>query len=654
MMNYRADIDGMRALAVVPVVLFHANVPGLAGGFIGVDIFFVISGYLITNILIDEIRNERFSLLSFYERRLRRLLPALFAMLLVSSILAAWLLLPAQLVGFAQSVWATVLFVSNIVLWRETGYFSALAAQNPLLHTWSLAVEEQFYVFFPLFLLLLVRLRWRLGPILWGLLAFSFAASAWGAAKYPAATFYLLPTRAWELGVGSVLALGLVPAIGSALLRQVMSFVGVALIVYGITSLSKDAVFPGVNALLPCVGAALLIHAGGSGDTAIHRLLSLRWMVLIGKVSYPLYLWHWPLLVFGQFWFVYELTPIQTTAIIAVSVALSFGSWVFLETPIRNKTRLASRKAAFLASAFGSAAALALAGVAIWGAGLPSRVPKEAIEFAAFSGSHNPRRLECLSFPGNVVSNPCIYGADVPPTVAVWGDSHADSMIASIGVAAEEASASVLFLGSASCPPLLNVRIRDYGCIDDNAKALKRIEAADGIKTVVLIARFPVYVSGRARNLGPAERHEVSSVDILAPNGAELTQIERRDAFAKGLQSTVDALVARGLRTVIVYPVPEVGYDVPTALSRLSVRGIDPATFTRPRVLFDERTALVMPVLDAIQSHQPILRLRPDEILCDEVNCMTYRDGAPLYRDDDHLSRIGADALIPLFSFIFH
>ena len=255
-------------MAVVPVVFYHAGVPGFGGGFVGVDVFFVISGYLITSLISEEIRQGRFSIVTFYERRVRRIFPALVLVLSVSSVLATWLLLPGQFNSFAKSLFATMFFASNVLFWRETGYFAAPASEQPLLHTWSLAVEEQFYVVFPLVLIVIHRwLKGRWVAWLAPLAILSFALSVWGVGHKPGATFYLAPTRAWELLLGSLLALEAFPRLPNRLLMEVLAAVGLGLIAWGVVELSATSPFPGLNALYPCLGAALVIYSGQATPT---------------------------------------------------------------------------------------------------------------------------------------------------------------------------------------------------------------------------------------------------------------------------------------------------------------------------------------------------------------------------------------------------
>ena len=342
-MRYRADIDGLRAIAIVPVVLYHAGFPGLKGGFVGVDVFFVISGFLMASLILSEIDQGAFSLGHFYERRVRRIFPALFATIAASAV-AAWLLfMPIEFQYFSRSAMAAALFGSNILFWQESGYFDAAAELKPLLHTWSLAVEEQFYIVFPLLMLVIARFRrqWT-GWILCTLLLVSFGLSIWQVESAPVAAFYLLPSRFWELLLGAVLALGLVPRSNSPIVAQALVLVGIILIGVAVFAYDEDTSFPGLSALVPCLGAALVIH-GRAEDTPIGRALSWPPLVFIGLISYSLYLWHWPVIVFQRTDAIFapETTGAVKVALVGASIGIAFLSWRFVERPFRGYAQYA-------------------------------------------------------------------------------------------------------------------------------------------------------------------------------------------------------------------------------------------------------------------------------------------------------------------------
>lgn len=355
-MDYRREIDGLRALAVLPVILFHAGVESFSGGFVGVDIFFVISGYLITTIILVEIEQGNFSLVNFYERRARRILPALFFVMLVCIPLAWLWLFPSEMKDFSESLVAVTVFASNILFWRESGYFDTAAELKPLLHTWSLAVEEQYYALFPLFLMLFWKLgkRWILVTLGIAFLA-SLAVAQWGAYAMPAAAFYLLPTRGWELLIGAFAAFYLSQPNRKAFGKGLSEFggwLGVALILYAVFAYSKNTPFPGVYALIPTIGTVLIILFA-TKQTTVGKFVGNKVFVGIGLISYSAYLWHQPLFAFARQKGVAKSDVEVFLCLSLAALLLAYFSWKYIEAPFRNKA-LVSKKIIFLFSIFGS------------------------------------------------------------------------------------------------------------------------------------------------------------------------------------------------------------------------------------------------------------------------------------------------------------
>jgi peptidoglycan/LPS O-acetylase OafA/YrhL len=371
--RYRSEIDGLRTVAVLPVLLFHAGIGPFSGGFVGVDVFFVISGYLITLIIWNEIEGERFSIGRFYERRARRILPALYTVLLVSAILAWFLMLPEQLENFGQSVVATVLFANNMLLMLTAGYWDLSVDFKPLVHTWSLAVEEQFYIAFPLLLLLAARwmkretIVWLLIAVLVASLASTLVVHRWNSN----ANFYLVVTRAWELLAGAIVAMT-VRDRTLAFGNQAFSLAGLGLIIASIFLLDETSVFPGPAAVLPVGGAVLVILFTRPG-TLTHRLLSLPIMVGIGLISYSLYLWHQPMMAFARIFSREEPGQLVFAGAIVASFILAWLTWKFVEQPFRDRAKVGTL-GIVVTSLIGTAVLLAVGLAFHFNNGFPGRL----------------------------------------------------------------------------------------------------------------------------------------------------------------------------------------------------------------------------------------------------------------------------------------
>lgn len=426
---YRPEIDGLRAVAVLPVLLYHAGVDGFRGGFVGVDVFFVISGYLVTRLIRAD--GDAFSLRAFYERRVRRLFPALAVVLAATSAAAWWWLLPADLEAYSRSLLAVLGLVANVHLWRTTGdYFARPTESMPLLHTWSLAVEEQFYLLFPVSLVLTRRLGpTRQGGLIAGAALASLAVAAWAATQRPVAGFFLLPTRGWELALGALLAWHeprLAPWLDAASrqrLRALAAWAGILSIVAAVATLSAASGVPGPAALLPTLGTALVLVGARPGEGA-GRLLAWRPLVGVGLISYSAYLWHQPLLVFLR---VLSDTPPDAPARVlacAIAVALAWVTWRVVERPWRDRART-SRRRLMVASAAAAAglAAVGVAGVVTRGGlerytGLDRALVQGDVEGAAYVVARFDARRDAP-----------FDAADTRRRLLVIGDSYAQDLV---------------------------------------------------------------------------------------------------------------------------------------------------------------------------------------------------------------------------------
>ena len=424
-MKFRPDIEGLRALAIVPVVLFHACPSLLPGGYVGVDVFFVISGYLITSLLLQRLESGRYSIVSFYGARVRRIFPALFAMLALVTPLAVWLLSPAGLHDFGRILGATAVFFSNMALYGTAGYFDTATELKPLVHTWSLAVEEQYYIVFPLLLAWLFK-RWRDGivPVLVAAGLISLLLSAWWLRHDPALSFYSALSRTFELMVGSLLAVRVWGPGASQGLREVAAWLGLLLISSACLLLTPQTAFPGVTALLPCAGAALLIGSGGGGaSTQAGRMVAVAPLRWLGALSFSLYLWHWPVLVFTRHVVLGEPDVWQSLLAVVLSVLLAWASLRWVEAPLRRAAvsdrRLLVGGAACIALGLATTALLTRAGPR-----LQALTPQET---ALYAGAQdiNAVRGQCHGRSGHPIpyAQRCQFG-DVPTVTALSWHWH--------------------------------------------------------------------------------------------------------------------------------------------------------------------------------------------------------------------------------------
>ncbi len=609
-MNYRADIDGLRSLAILPVLLFHAGIPGFSGGYVGVDIFFVISGFLITRIIRDDLAAGRFRLAHFYERRVRRIFPALAAMLFATAIAAGLFLLPEDLLTFSRSLLAALFSVSNIYFFRTTSYFTADSTAQPLLHTWSLGVEEQFYLALPLFMLLVWRLRptW-LGWSIWLLLVGSLALSAIGMRLAPGFTFFMLPTRAWELLAGGVISLGLVPVARSPQLRTFLSLLGLALVLLPIFVYSNATPFPGFAAVPPVLGTCLLLYA--APGTVVARLLQMPVLVFIGLISYSLYLWHWPVLMLYQYRAGTSLEGWTGPALLVVSFVLAVVSWRWVEQPFR-RPHIEPRSIWI-----GSAAALAVVSLAgligLISSGLPQRFSPEALRLANAAQHYSGEREKCLALTAgpSAVDRNCLLAGTERAEVAVWSDSHGVELAEALA----ETGANVQLLASSNCPPALGFSpVARPFCAAQNEEILSYLQASD-IGTVVLAARYA--------------------------NG----DYPDTDALFAGIEATARALSQSGKSVVLTGAIPEPGVNAPRKLALAANEGIAVETLFVPEQQVAQANTINRR-LEEIAARTDSILFLPSEQLCNP-DCRLYEQGQSLYFDDNHLSMSGARLLAP-------
>jgi peptidoglycan/LPS O-acetylase OafA/YrhL len=627
-LKYRADIDGLRAVAVLSVLLFHIGLSRFEGGFVGVDVFFVISGYLISSIIFAEISASRFTITGFYERRIRRIFPALFVMLAVCSVGAFFYLLPGELVDYAKSMLAATGSASNVFFWRHSGYFDA-PTSKPLLHTWSLAVEEQFYLSFPLFLLLVRRfLPGRLRAAVALLFFASFLTSCVVVLRNPDTAFYMPYTRAWELLLGTLLSLGIFPILKSKVLRNLAAAGGIGMILWSVLLYSQDTVFPGFGALLPCVGSALIIWAGEVGGSLVGSVLSWRPVVFVGLISYSLYLWHWPVIVLQKMGMLVGVGGIDFgghSALLSphrfdmlVEVVLSFVlavlSWKFVESPFRSGVLRLSGRPLF---AFAGGVMVLLLGGAAWtviAQGFSGRFPAKALQVASALDTGQeirPMRTESCFITTEYHFerydfNTCLREDKEKRNYLLLGDSHSAMLWPAL--ATELKHSNVMLASTAACEPSLAPSGSD-DCKKMMTYIFQQYLPAHPIQGVFLAGRW--------------EQKNLDSLTKLI-------------SWAKQHQVPV----------IVFGPVPE--YDAP--LPRLLAYSIawNKPSLPSQHLLSDPKLMdAEMQQIAATTWHVPYVSLYNE--ICGAQSCLEYADPArklPMMWDDNHLSAPGASFVV--------
>lgn len=651
-LGYRADIDGLRGVAVLAVVLFHAYPSWAKGGFIGVDVFFVISGYLITRIIRNELEQGAFSIIGFYARRIRRIFPALLLVLGVCLVGGAMVMLATEYRQLARHVVAGVLFVPNLALLRELGnYFSGSAEEKPLLHLWSLGVEEQFYLLWPVLLLAITRLKFNLPACIIGIVLVSFACNLYWSVESPREAFFSPLGRFHELLVGALLACLPTPALPR--MRSTLSLAGATLILLGFMLINSKRVFPGAWVLLPVAGTALLI-VDQAESTVVTRLLASRPLVWVGLISYPLYLWHWPLLSFARLIEGGAPGRYVRTFCVVLSVGLAWLTYRFIEIPIRRPRARRWHMAQVPALCV---LALSLGAVGFWvyqRGGFPERLP----QLTEYQNGVVPD-VEALGAavgsrcPGAPASINCIGAQTMADKILVIGDSHsrpiAKGLIEEIAVMNQPAIVAFSEGTSGGCYPLLHVESYDvFGGSRRCQPGFDNIYAwavqDSTVKVVVIAARWASRV-GKATGFGRVEDGGQFSRGAYIYTDGPLQVTDNDQVFTFGLQATLVALERAGKRVVFLHQVPEFGFYPPFCGPRpvpiIGWRGSGDCTL--PQNVVDERQAAYRHLLAPIQARHPSLKVvDPRPLICDAAQCaMVGSKGRFLYRDDDHLNLEG-------------
>ncbi|SNR88656.1 Peptidoglycan/LPS O-acetylase OafA/YrhL, contains acyltransferase and SGNH-hydrolase domains [Methylobacillus rhizosphaerae] len=641
-MKYRREVDGLRAIAVLAVVFFHAGFSGFSGGYIGVDVFFVISGYLITSILLNELEQQRFSIINFYERRARRILPALAVVLFTTSIAAFFLMPPSLLQDYARSLVSVAAFSSNVFFYLSNGYFSTASEEKPLLHTWSLAVEEQYYLLFPLLLAGLWYMR-RIN-IIWVMLI--LAATSLALSEYLLrqnavdANFYLIFSRAWELLAGSLLAL-LRPEKWHTLdqrTRNGLAWLGLILIIGAVFFLDQHTPFPSPYALIPVLGACLII-AFCDPSGAIGKLLCSRGMVGIGLISYSLYLWHQPLFAFMRMKSTFSPNAMMFSVAIALAFLLAIFSYHYVEQPFRHKQRY-SRSRIFQLSGFALVTMFCAGLAGMQGKGFPDRFQQPELMTSAVG---SPLREQCHTSGTDYLkpTQSCKYfGKHI--TWATLGDSHTVELAYALGEKLKQRNEGLLHLSFSGCPPALLFEAREPGCSAWMREAVAHLEQRQDIKHVLIGFSYTRALFGNLEHYPSLP--DKSPVNKFTTKYAGIPQEALREKYWQSLESTITRLLAAGKDVYVVYPIPELPMDItkavtpPSILHTASPQNLGHMT---SRAFYLTRHAFILEKLDSLPYGKHLHAIKPADHLCAD-NCPAVMDGEALYYDDNHLSLAGA------------
>lgn len=633
--EFRKDINGLRAWAVMAVVLYHFGVTGISGGFAGVDVFFVISGYLMCGIISRGIERGEFSVWRFYLARARRIFPALIVLCVVALIFGWFFLMPEEYKLLGKHARESLTFSSNLLYFKESGYFDVASQEKWLLHTWSLSVEWQFYLILPLVLMLVSKFlpgRHVIVTVLWAFFAFSLGLCLWRTSVAPSEAFYMLQTRAWEMLTGALVFMFGHRGLSDGL-RRALEVAGFALILATVVILDKQSAWPGWRAILPVAGAALVLLAA-RGDSVWTANLPAQWL---GTRSYSIYLWHWPLVVALAY---LELlnAPLWVAAAIIVSLLLGHLSYVLVEMPAGQRLSLLS------AGHAGVVVVVALALVAtlaqqVRRSGFPGRLPEAVATVEVERKNHNPRLEDCLDPAAS-----CIYGQE-PVRVILIGDSHADAVVTALQAALPDSQGGVLFRGGSGCLIAFGMHTSNDKPYCDKLNAdLEKEHASFPVGApIVMMGRTSEYVQGGLPTRAKPTFHFGEPVEQFST--------EFLDQFRERYVATMCAL-AEHRPVYIVRPTPEMGVDVPTLIGRAMLLGRE-RHFSLSMADYHKRHAFIWAVQDEAVQRCGVRLLNPLPYLCSDDKCSSAKGNRPFYRDTDHLGEFGNRLLVPMFREIF-
>ncbi|MGQ0458018.1 MAG: acyltransferase family protein [Hyphomicrobium sp.] len=659
-LTHRPEIDGLRAIAVLSVVFYHFSIPGFGGGFVGVDVFFAISGFLIGGLLWRELTTSgTLSLTNFFARRMRRLAPAYFVMAFVTLVVSYLILMPFDFREFGKELIASTAYLSNVHFFRESGYFDTDAESKILLHTWSLSVEEQFYIFLPLLLLFIRRNRNALIAVLAALFATSLALCIVGTSVSHTAAFFLFPFRAWELLGGVLLAIFVQQsAVAVREPSQAVSWIGLAMVLAATAFATPGPTFPGVQAMLPVFGALAILY-NGRQDNVVNRVLSSPAFVFVGLISYSLYLWHWPVLTLSRYYWDGASQGIQAAAWLSLSFVLAWASWRYIEKPVRESSSL--RPLGLFASVAASSLVLLLAGGAAYlKDGAPGRFDTAIRTHFDASADFLQDWSRCAvadtgPFQGVEV---CPIGPEGRPTFVVWGDSHVRAFKEGLSLLADETKSSGLLIWRAGCPTLFDVRKQesattrqqDEDCFVANARIRKALSQMKDVNALLLIGRWTYYAEGSGIGLDSGNTIVLSS----AREGAS-PKADQQTIFSEAVDATLTELSKTFGKVVVLRQVPE----IPQYFSRDVARRIAHHTITEKEAERLSTVAKADVIARTTASELPFKRLaEAGKIVwldtwpsfCADQVCGAVHDGRSFYFDNNHITNTAARSVREIFN----
>ncbi len=639
--QFYPEVQGLRAISIIAVILFHFGINVLPGGYVGVDIFFVISGFVITKMITGEIARGSFSVSRFYKNRVVRLLPNLFLMIVASVVISYFVLKPYDFFQYAKSLQFSSIYLTNMVFARQQGYFDMSRDAKPLLHTWSLSIEEQFYLFFPLFLILLYKLKAHRIAVLVAIALLSF----WVRFDYtqqhlPTEGFFSFAGRIWEFVIGALIVLMPATLKDKYSNNEMLALLGVLLIAVSLVFLDESVPYSSLLLVVPCLATAMVIVS--SHGTRSGKWLSGKTLVFIGGISYSLYLWHWPLIAWlhnadyglGRY--------TQVAILLLLTAAISYVAWRYVEEPFRqNREKFSGRFVAVLTLSFG-VFCVSVGGYIYAHSGMENRFPYwvavkkniEAFDFKAATGTQiaYPSACEIGDNPQAILRQ-CAFGdLKSDERFLVLGDSHTAAWYPAFQAAAEAKHAQGVLVTLPGCPPLFGIRSYDGAkdiCAQEFDQRIGALIETRKIKKAFLVAFWSMYAEGDPNN---QPNHFISDAETSAHDAATSKMV-----ITRRLQDTIRRLNENGVEVVIVHSVP----ILPKVIQNL------PQDFTQPLGFIQKQNQFMHDFVDE-QKGAGMVAIDPTGLFCDGAMCRTRIDGNFLYTDNNHISAAGAARVVKL------